>query len=185
MIADRAAVLSPRSSPSTPTTSEIAHRLQNYPKQFTAFRTQAEKKAFTNPKLRKELRYKVNQLARELGKKLKENGQTESEVTREIRDKISSIVQQIRPLEIFRPVAQHVQQEIVNRMVLGKYDEQGLLSGKEVHKQQPLLNTVARELLRNSTYLAKDSEQLMGKLRGLLPTAAALAAASKKPAAKA
>jgi hypothetical protein len=66
--------------------------------------------------------------------------------------------------------------------VLGKYDEQGLLSGKQVHRQ-PQLNTVAQELLKNSTYLAKDSEKLIGKLRGLLPSAAA--AAKKAPAAKA
>jgi hypothetical protein len=45
---------------------------------------------------------------------------------------------------------------------------------------------VAQELLKNSTYLAKDSEKLIGKLRGLLPSAAAAAAAAKKaPAAQA
>jgi len=44
---------------------------------------------------------------------------------------------------------------------------------------------VEQELLKNSTYLAKDQEKLISKLRGLLPSAAAAAAAKKAPAAKA
>lgn len=186
MIADRASVLSPRSSPSTPTTSEIAHRLRQYPKQLTAFRSQAEKDAFTKPQRKQELQSKLKQLEAELAKEKKDNGKAETTVSRDLINNIFETRKQIRELSTFHPLPQSAQQDIINKMVLGKYDEQGLLSGKEVHKQQPLLNTVARELLRNSTYLAKDSEQLMSKLKGLLPTAAALSAASKKkPAAKA
>ena len=186
IIADRAAVLSPRSSPSTPTPSEIAHRLHHYPRQLTAFRTQADKEASTNSKKTKALQTKLDDLVEELRTKERESGKVDDAVSSELREKISALAQQIRPSKQFRPLRNSIQRDIINRMVLGKYDGQGLLRGEEVHKQQPLLNTVARELLRNSTYLAKDSEQLMNKLRGLLPTAAAVAAASKqRPAAKA
>jgi hypothetical protein len=182
MIIDRAALLSPRSSPSTPTTSEIAHRLRNYPKQLTAFRSQAEKEAFFHP--RQALQTKVNDLLNQLGKEKKTNG-AGTVLATDLQAQIDATRKQLPPSTKFRPLPQSVQQDIVNRMVLGKYDEQGLLSGKAAHKQQPLLDVVARELLKNSTYLAKDSAQLMSRLRGLLPTAAAASAASKKPAAKA
>jgi hypothetical protein len=182
MIIDRAALLSPRSSPSTPTTSEIAHRLRNYPKQLTAFRSQAEKEAFFHP--HKDLQTKISDLLHQLGKEKKTNGAGTVRAN-DLQAQIDATRKQLSPLAKFRPLPQSAQQDIVDRMVLGKYDEQGLLSGKAVHKQQPLLDVVARELLKNSTYLAKDSAQLMGRLRGLLPTAAAASAASKKPAAKA
>jgi hypothetical protein len=58
-------------------------------------------------------------------------------------------------------------------MVLGRYDKHRLLGGWDLHKQQPLLNPVHRELLKNPTYLGKDAKQFMDKLKGLLPTAAA------------
>jgi hypothetical protein len=182
LIIDRAALLSPRSSPSPPTTSEIAHRLRNYPKQLTAFRSQAEKEAFLKP--RKVLGKKLGDLSYQLGKEKKTNG-AGTVLATDLKAQMRAKDKQLRQFAKFRPLPQSAQQDIVDRMVLGKYDEQGLLSGKAVHKQQPLLDVVARELLKNSTYLAKDSAQLMGRLRGLLPTAAAASAASKKPAAKA
>lgn len=142
MIADRAVVLSPRSSPSTPTTAEVAFRLRRNKKQLTAFRTQADKDAFTK-------------------------SQAESKLPK------------------FNPLPKSTQQVIINRMVLGRYDKHGLLRGFELHKRQPLLNPVHGELLKNPTYLAKDAQQFMGKLKGLLPTVAVEAAASEtKPEVK-
>ncbi|GAB7328851.1 hypothetical protein MBLNU13_g00729t1 [Cladosporium sp. NU13] len=135
MIADRAAVLSPRASPSTPTKAEFAFRLRRNKKQLTAFDTQADKDAFTK---------------------------AESKLPK------------------FRPLPKSAQQVIINRMVLGKYDKHRLLRGYDLHKQQPLLNPVHRELLKNPTYLAKDAKQFMGKLKGLLPTTGAEAVVSRK-----
>lgn len=130
MIADRAAVLSPRSSPSTPTEAEVAFRLRRNPKQLTAFRTRADKDSYTKSR-------------------------AESNLPK------------------FRPLPESAQQQIINRMVLGRYDKHRLLGGWDLHKQQPLLNPVHRELLKNPTYLGKDAKQFMDKLKGLLPTAAA------------
>jgi len=177
LILDRGALLSPNSTPQTPTTSEIAHRLRHHPTQITAFRSSAEKDAYTKPL--RDLKTKEAKLAQEAMKAKKENGS----VPAPLKSDILAVRKQVRKLAAFRPLPETVQQGIINRMVLGKYDEQGLLSGKQVHRQ-PQLNTVAQELLKNSTYLAKDSEKLISKLRGLLPSAAA-AAAKKAPAAKA
>jgi hypothetical protein len=178
LIFDRGALLSPHSTPQAPTTSEIAHRLRHHPQQITAFRSRAEKDAYTKPL--RDLQAKERQLSLEAQKAKKENGA----VPAPLKSDILQIRKQARKLAAFRPLPETVQQEIINRMVLGKYDEQGLLSGKQVHRQ-PQLNTVAQELLKNSTYLAKDSEKLISKLRGLLPSAAAAPAAKKAPAAKA
>ena len=177
MINDRGALLSPRNTPSAPTSLEITHRLRHHPQKITAFRSRAEKDAYTKPL--RDLRAKQAALAAE-AKKAKENG---GAIPAALKEDIVRLRRQARTLTAFRPLPESVQQGIVNRMVLGKYDEQGLLSGKQVHRQ-PQLNTVAAELLKNSTYLAKDAEKMMSKLRGLLPTAAA-AAAKKAPAAKA
>ena len=179
LILDRGALLSPHSTPRKPTTSEIAHRLRHHPTQITAFRSLAEKEAYTKPL--RDLKAKEAALSQEALKAKKENG----EVPAPLKSDILKVRKQARKLAQFRPLPESVQQGIINRMVLGKYDEQGLLSGKQVHRQ-PQLNTVAQELLKNSTYLAKDQEKLISKLRGLLPSAAAAAAAAKKaPAAKA
>ena len=137
MIADRAAVLSPRSSPSTPTTAEVAFRLRRNKKQLTAFCTQADKDAFTKARAESKL-------------------------------------------PTFRPLPISVRQVIINRMVRGRYDKHGLLRGFELHKRQPLLNPIHGELLKNPTYLAKDAQQFMAKLKGLLPTVAIEAAASEQ-----
>lgn len=177
MIMDRSALLSPRSTPSTPSYVETAYRLRHHPKQITAFRSRAEKDAYTKPL--RDLRAQQAKLWQEAKKAKEENGA----VPAPLKSEIVKLRDQIRKLAEFRPLPESVQQGIINRMVLGKYDEQGLLSGKQVHRQ-PQLNVVAQELLKNSTYLAKDSEKLMNKLRGLLPAAAATAA-KKAPAAKA
>jgi hypothetical protein len=178
-ILDRGALLSPHSTPSNHTTAEIAHRLRHHPKQITAFRSLAEKEAYTKPL--RDLKAREAKLLQEAQKAKDENGA----VPAPLKSDLSNVRTQARKLAAFRPLPESVQQGIIDRMVLGKYDEQGLLSGKQVHRQ-PQLNTVAQELLKNSTYLAKDSEKLIGKLRGLLPSAAAAAAAAKKaPAAQA
>ncbi|KAM0700737.1 hypothetical protein Q7P35_012458 [Cladosporium inversicolor] len=183
MIADRAAVLSPRSSPATPTNSEVAFRLRHQPKQLTAFRTQTDQDAFTNADTAA-LRAKWRQLARELAEHKEKNGPKNSPIGGEIAKKISAVRTQLIQLSPFRRLRRSARDNIIDRMVLGKYDKHGLLKPREVHKQ-PLLNVVARELLKNPTYLTKDSEQLLGKLRGLLPTvAAAPSAAAKKEVAK-
>jgi hypothetical protein len=179
LILDRGALLSPTSTPKTPTSAEIAYRLRHHPKQITAFRSLAEKEAYTKPL--RDLHAKERKLSLEAQKAKEENGA----VPAPLKSDLSAVRTQARRLAAFKPLPETVQQGIINRMVLGKYDEQGLLSGKQVHRQ-PQLNTVAQELLKNSTYLAKDSEKLISKLRGLLPSAAAAAAAAKKaPAAKA
>jgi hypothetical protein len=139
--------------------------------------TLAEKQAYTKPL--RDLHAKERSLTLEAKKAQEENGTIPAALKNDIR----AVRRQARQHVAFRPLPETVQQGIINRMVLGKYDEQGLLSGKQVHRQ-PQLNTVAQELLKNSTYLAKDSEKLISKLRGLLPSAAA-AAAKKAPAAKA
>lgn len=179
IIQDRANLLSPRSSPATPTNAEIAHRLRHNKKQLTAFRNTPEKDSYLEP--RQELKKKLRKLTRDLEKEKEANG-SETALAKELVKEYHSLIGGLKKTPAFKPLPETTQQSIINRMVLGKYDEQGLLSGKQVHRQ-PLLNSVARELLRNSTYLAKDSEKLLSKLRGLLPAAAAPAAA-KKPAAQ-
>lgn len=190
MIQDRANLLSPRSSSSPPTTSEVSYRLRHYPKQLTAFRSEAEKDAYQPVK---QLRDRVRQLGDELNKE--KAGNKDSPKADELLKKIRAARKEIRETlsreeqlfgrKRFYPLPKSAKQDIIDRMVKGKFDEQGLLIGENVHKQQPLLNSVARELLKNSTYLAKDSAQLMSKLKGILPTAAATSAALKKPPAKA
>lgn len=59
-------------------------------------------------------------------------------------------------------------QEIVSRMVVGKYDADALLNGQDKYKQ-PLLNDIARALTKNPTYLAADANRVLEKVRGLLP----------------
>ncbi|KAM0722264.1 hypothetical protein Q7P37_001705 [Cladosporium fusiforme] len=176
MIQDRFKLLSPRSTASPATDSEIRHRIRATGNKITAFRTQKEKDAYTKP--REKL---VAQLAELRKDEEKELAKGASKAPRELVRKIHEIRMQLQEHPKFKPLPKTAQQDIINRMVLGKYDEQGLMSGKEVYKQ-PLLNTVARELLRNPTYLSKDSEKLLSKLKGLVPAAAAAPAAGKKPA---
>lgn len=183
LLQDRTNLLSPRSGPSTPTTAEIAYRLRNSKKQLTAFDSTAHKDSYTKP--RANLQNKLEKLESELAKEKEKSGTKESAVASDLLSQILKIRKQLSKMPKFYPLPQTAQQDIINRMVLGKYDEQGLLSGKQVHKQQPLLDSIAKELLRNPTYVAKDSDKLLSKLKGLIPSAAALAAASKKKPANA
>lgn len=178
LLQDRTNLLSPRSGPSAPTDAEIAYRLRNTKKQLTAFDSRAQKDNYTKP--RANLEAELEKLESELAKEKEKSGTEESAIAKDLLSQVLKTRRQLYKLPKFYPLPQTAQQDIINRMVLGKYDKQGLLSGKQVHKQQPLLDSIAKELLRNPTYLAKDADKLMSKLKGLIPSAAALAAASKK-----
>jgi hypothetical protein len=184
IIADRAAMLSPRASPATPTKSEVAFRLRHNPKQLTAFRTQGDKDAFNGSEKLSELRDRRSQLKRELAEQKEKTGGEKSPLDGELSKKISTISNTIRRLSKFRPLSRSTGQDIINRMVLGKYDKQGLLKGRTVHKKYPLMNSIHGELLKNPTYLTKDARQFMGKLVSLLPSAAIQLPAAKKPVVK-
>lgn len=67
----------------------------------------------------------------------------------------------------FSPLPETVQTAMVEKIVNGKYDTAGSFSGEKY--KQPVLNTVARAMTMNSSYLAGDGERLLKKVRGLLP----------------
>lgn len=180
IIQDRANILSPRSTPSAPTNSEIAHRLRHNKNQLTAFRSVEEQKSYNASHIK--LNAQLQQLEKDIEQET--NAKGKEGVSKELMKEYWSVRKQEQKTPAFIPLPQTTQSGMINRMVLGKYDEQGLLSGKQVHRQ-PLLNSVASELLKNSTYLAKDSEKLLSKLRGILPAPAAAAAAKTKAKAKA
>lgn len=186
MIADRAAVVSPRASPSTPSNSEIGYRLKHNKKQITAFNTRADKDAFTEFRAGSELTTRLETLRRELAAEKEKTGGENSPLGGEIYSKIKALQAEIGQVpKSFRPLRRSARRGIITRMVLGTYDKHGLLSGKKVHQNYPLLNPVHGELLKNPTYLAKDAQQFMAKLIGLVPAAATPAAASnKKPVTK-
>jgi hypothetical protein len=183
MIADRAAVLSPRASPSTPTKAEVAYRLRNNPKQLTAFRTKADKDEFTPSatfEALSELLARRKQLVRELVEQREKAGGKQTPLGGEITKKLLAVRKQIPRKSAIRPLPRVAKRNIINRMVLGKYDKQGLLSGKEVHRKYPLMNSIDAELLKNPTYLTKDARQFRAKLVGLIPEVAIPTTASKK-----
>jgi hypothetical protein len=184
MIQDRANLLAPRSSPSTPATSEIAYRLRHHPKKLTAFRSQAEKDAFVNTPRRLELSGKIKELKVKLAEEQKKNEGADPTVITQLKKQLFQNLTEMGKSGAFLPLPSVARRSIINRIVKGKFNLGGVLSGHEQY-QQPALNTVARELLKNPTYLAKDSAMLIGKLQDLLPSAAAAPAATKKPAAKA
>ncbi|KAI6857927.1 hypothetical protein KC343_g4914 [Hortaea werneckii] len=70
----------------------------------------------------------------------------------------------------FTPFPEGVRKTLVNHMVNGQYDSQGLFAGKAPHKQE-VLNEVEKNLMRNGTYLNSDSSRLLQKVRSLLPVA--------------
>lgn len=66
------------------------------------------------------------------------------------------------------------------KLIAGKYDEQGILAGKQVYKQA-ILNELAKKTMINDTYLKQDGERLLKKVQSLLPAAqtARIASAQK------
>ena len=68
----------------------------------------------------------------------------------------------------FRPLPESVRKGLVQSLVNGVYDPEGLLAGKEKHKQ-PVLNEITRMTMKNGTYLTSDSDRVLKKVRSLLP----------------
>lgn len=68
----------------------------------------------------------------------------------------------------FTPLPEHARKMLVDKMVNGVYDGEGLLSGAQKHKQ-PVLNEIARVTMKNGTYLGSDGDRLLKKVRSLLP----------------
>lgn len=71
----------------------------------------------------------------------------------------------------FKRIPEGVRRSLISKLALGEHDPDGLLQGKEKYKQD-VLNHVAKATLMNSTYLAKDSERFLKKVRSLLPASA-------------
>ncbi|KAK6414098.1 hypothetical protein LTR95_017780 [Oleoguttula sp. CCFEE 5521] len=73
---------------------------------------------------------------------------------------------------------------LMEKFVKGRYDPRGLLGGDGKVKGygREVLDSVARGLLRNGTYLGKDAERVVAKVRSLLP---ALPAAGSREARRA
>ncbi|KAK4629862.1 uncharacterized protein CLAFUR5_08764 [Fulvia fulva] len=71
---------------------------------------------------------------------------------------------------------------LVKKLVAGRYDRKDWLGGDKFKNRT--LNDVARNVMLNGTYLEKDGERLLKKVRSLLP-AAPIAQRQQKVAAKA
>ncbi|GAB7356706.1 hypothetical protein MBLNU459_g7412t1 [Dothideomycetes sp. NU459] len=76
----------------------------------------------------------------------------------------------------FAPVVQKSQAAVVDKLVRGKYGDLNAAGYK-----QDVLNHIARNTLRNPTYLEDDGNKLLKKIRSLLPAETATA---RKPAPK-
>lgn len=79
----------------------------------------------------------------------------------------------------FSGVRNSTKQDMIGRLVQGRYDPAGLLEGQKVHRQ-PLLNEIAKMTLKNPTYLDADGDRLLKKVRSLLPAAAPAARQAAK-----
>lgn len=90
------------------------------------------------------------------------------------RKGLSSDEVQPQPINYeFAPIPEAVQKKLIDSMVAGKYDADGLLQqGKEKHKQ-PVLNEIAKMTMKNGTYLGAESDRFLWKVRSLLPAATA------------
>lgn len=81
----------------------------------------------------------------------------------------------------FAPVAQKSSDGLIDKLVRGRYGDLNAAGYK-----QDVLNQIARNTLRNPTYLDEDGNKLLRKIRSLLPAEnAGGAGAARKPAAKA
>ena len=72
----------------------------------------------------------------------------------------------------FAPLSGNVQSAIVEKMVKGSYDPAGLLTkaGQDNQNQrQTLLNGITKATMMNGTYLSRDGERLLQKVKSLLP----------------
>lgn len=73
----------------------------------------------------------------------------------------------------FAPVPESTRKGIIDRFGKGVYDPDGLLQGKQKYKNQPLLDQLARQTLKNSTYMTSDGDRFLRKVQSLLPRAEA------------
>lgn len=99
-------------------------------------------------------------------------------LARDITHRGQSISAQVRatmkpddPSPYFKPVGEAVKKSVLDKMVNGVYDAEGILQGKGKYKQ-PVLNNIAVVMAKNGTYLNKDAERVLRKVRGLLPAVA-------------
>ncbi|KAK5113058.1 hypothetical protein LTR62_003637 [Meristemomyces frigidus] len=87
-----------------------------------------------------------------------------------------------KPDAYFQPLPDTVKTMMMDKMVNGVYDEEDILGGAQKYKQ-PVLNTLAKLSLLNSTYLSSDSDRFLKKVRSLLPAQTAQAGGAR-PAVK-
>lgn len=179
MVADRASLVAPRSSPSAPAPAEVVRRLKHQGGHLLAFHSPAEERAYRSP--REKLIAERDALQREIERVKKEQGLGWKSLPTELRSKYHGVREQIQAMPNFTPMPIRSRKAIVNRMVSGQYDEQILFKPGMPAHEQPVAKTVTKELLKNPTYLNKDMEKLRTKLRSLLPAPVAKPAA-KKPA---
>lgn len=84
----------------------------------------------------------------------------------------------------FQPLPSSVQDRLMEKLVKGQYDADGLLSGAQKYKQ-PVLNEIARVGLKNGTYSTRDGERMLAKVRTLLPASFGLQKAQGQQQARA
>jgi len=82
----------------------------------------------------------------------------------------------------FKSIEDNVRNTLLEKMVAGKYDNDGILSGTVKYKQ-PILNTIERVTTMNGSFLAQDGERLLKKVRSLLPAATTTQQRARRPAA--
>ena len=73
----------------------------------------------------------------------------------------------------FSPVPESVRKSLIDRLAKGVYDPEGLLQGKQKYKNQPFLNQLAQQAMKNSTYMPADGDRFLRKVQSLLPRAEA------------
>jgi len=71
----------------------------------------------------------------------------------------------------FRPLPKSVRNSLVQSVVKGVYDSEGILNGGAQKHKQPVLNEIAKMTMMNGTYLSGDGERFLRKVQSLLPAA--------------
>ncbi|KAK4565348.1 hypothetical protein LTR86_003965 [Recurvomyces mirabilis] len=75
-----------------------------------------------------------------------------------------------KPNTELSPLPDTIKTMLINKLVKGVYDQEGVLGGAQKHKQ-PVLDRLAKMGILNGTYLASDSERFLKKVESLLPAA--------------
>ena len=100
--------------------------------------------------------------------------------------KISSDEAQPQPKpHEFHAVSESARAGIIDALARGLYDPEGLLQGTQKYKNQPLLNQLAQQTLKNGTYSNKDGDRFLRKVQSLLPRAAVQGAKPQQQQARA